>query len=71
MTAQGIRNPREKAENVILLGCNHPFVDPILLRPCLRLLERLGIEYTYLDREFCCGLPMVMIAKEAEKGKVL
>lgn len=65
----GIYREREKAENLILFGCYLPFRMPLSLRSYLRLLDRLGLEYTFLDKEYCCGLPMVEMSQGAERER--
>ena len=47
--------PRETAENLVFFGCYLPFLMPQLLRNYIEILERLGVEYTYLEKEFCCA----------------
>ena len=61
----GIRKPQEKAENVLIFGCYVPFRIPSELKDSLDLLSQLGIEYTFLDDEYCCALPLI----ETTKGK--
>lgn len=63
--ALDIQKPKEKAENLILFGCYGPYRIPFSLQRYLSLLERLGIEYTYLTKEHCCGVPVLEAALEA------
>ncbi|MFC1821619.1 heterodisulfide reductase-related iron-sulfur binding cluster [Thermodesulfobacteriota bacterium] len=55
----GIYKDREKARNLVIFGCYLPFGLPWSLRSYLKLLDRLGLDYTFLEREICCGLPLV------------
>ncbi len=67
----GIAGPKPNAENVIIFGCYPPFTVPLLVRDYLKLLDILGLEYTYLDWEYCCGQPLMTssVAEELEKSK--
>jgi Fe-S oxidoreductase len=71
LTAHGIPKPREKAENCVIFGCYRPFTTPFFVRDCLRLLDLLNIDYTYLDREYCCGSPLAAAASKDELNDVL
>jgi Fe-S oxidoreductase len=57
--ASGIARTRDRAENVLLFGCYRPFSTPYLVRDAVRLLDLLGVPYTWLDKEYCCGLPLL------------
>jgi len=67
----GIPPPKERAKNVIVFGCYLSFLTPLLLRDYIEILDRLGIEYTYLQDEFCCGLPMIQTTEGAEREKAI
>jgi len=67
----GIPRPKETAENLIVFGCYLPFITPLLLRDYLEVLDRLGMEYTYLENELCCGLPMIVTTEGAEQEKAI
>ena len=71
LAAHGIAKPKIKAENCVIFGCYRPFTTPFLVRDYLRLLDLLKIEYTYLDREYCCGAPLVMAASDEQRGAVM
>jgi Fe-S oxidoreductase len=60
LAAHGIANPRAQAENGIFFGCYRPFTTPFLLSDYLKLLDFLGVDYTFFDREYCCGMPLLM-----------
>lgn len=52
----GIRRPKKKSENVVQLSCLCVFGMTMQLRSMLKLLDRIGFDYTFLpDREYCCG----------------
>ena len=67
----GIPGPKETAKNCIAFGCYLSFITPLELRDYLEILDRLGIEYTYLDKEYCCGLPMVFSTEGEEREKAM
>ena len=71
LAAFGIRKPKSQAENGILFGCYRPFTTPFLLRDYIRLLDLLGVDYTYFEKEYCCGLPLVMQSEgeDQESGR--
>lgn len=69
LSSLGIPKPKEKAVNWIKFGCYRPFTYPFLIRNYIKLLDLLGIDYTYFDPEYCCGLPLVMESTENSLGK--
>ena len=62
LAAHGIPKAGATAENCLIFGCYRPFNTPFFLRDCVRLLELLDIDYTYLEHEYCCGAPLLMSA---------
>lgn len=73
--ALGLRPKRGPAENLIVLGCMSAFGQINLLMSYLKLLDRLGVSYTFIkDKEYCCGSPLLQDAigrhaSEAERQK--
>ena len=65
----GIEEPKEKAETVVLLGCYPLFRRPLSVRNYFMLLNRLGIDFTYLPEEMCCGLAPLEIAKGEDRKR--
>lgn len=65
--ALGIDPPRDRAETCIIFGCYFPMMLPLSVRNYLRLLNRVGIEFTFLKKEYCCGEFLVMTAKSEEE----
>jgi hypothetical protein len=55
----------QPVENVIQIGCAGPGVARPLIAYC-DLLRRLEVDYGFLDKEYCCGLPL--IEKRAFEG---
>ncbi|MEW5722265.1 MAG: heterodisulfide reductase-related iron-sulfur binding cluster [Thermodesulfobacteriota bacterium] len=45
----------ERAENVIISGCQIPAALPHVLAALSRLLSRAGTAHTFLSLEYCCG----------------
>lgn len=70
LAAQGIAKPKAKAENCVIFGCYRPFNTPFIVRDYIRLLDMLGIDYTYLDQEYCCGAPLAMQASAEQSDDV-
>ena len=56
--------PRE-ADTVVVIGCGYYRSLDAVARG-FRLLDLLGIDYTLLEKEFCCGAPM--IGQQVRKG---
>ncbi|MFH2124162.1 MAG: (Fe-S)-binding protein [Pseudomonadota bacterium] len=71
LAAHGIEKPKATAEICLIFGCYRPFTTPFLLREYIRLLDILCVEYTYLDQEYCCGAPLVMLATEEHRSEML
>jgi Fe-S oxidoreductase len=44
-----------RADNVIISGCQIPFLIPHVLQQYARILDRCGVSYTFLSKEYCCG----------------
>ena len=66
LAAHGITKPKESAKNAVIFGCYRPFTTPFLLRDYLTLMDLLSIDHTWLERENCCGYPLLMRAKEEQ-----
>jgi len=67
----GIAHPKPTAENVVIFGCYIPFTEPMLICDYLRLLDVLGTDYSYLEKEFCCGSPLRDSAGPNERDQAL
>jgi Fe-S oxidoreductase len=66
LAAHGIAKPQDTAKNAVIFGCYRPFTTPFLLRDYIRLMDLLSIDYTWLERENCCGYPLLMHGKEEQ-----
>jgi len=53
---------RERAEYTLLASCYNPYLVPEDMRALARLLDRLGVDYTLLPKEYCCGDPLFLHA---------
>jgi Fe-S oxidoreductase len=71
LASHGIAKPKARAENCIIFGCYRPFNTPYLVRDCIRLLDMLSIDYTYLDQEYCCGAPLAMQASRDQIDNIM
>lgn len=71
LAALGFPKPREKADVAVIFGCYNPFLKPDLLKDYLRLLDLLDVNYTYLDQEYCCGVPIVIQTTGEDRDKAL
>jgi Fe-S oxidoreductase len=65
------REPKQTAKNLLMFGCYLPFSSPFMVRDCIRLLDLLGLDYTYLEQEFCCGSPMVQVSTGMERKRAI
>lgn len=45
----------KQAENVIISGCLVMFMLPRVLKSLANILEKAGLSFTFLSREYCCG----------------
>ena len=70
LAAHGIANPKPNARHGIMFGCYRPFTTPFLLHDYIRLLDLLGVDYTWFEREYCCGLPFVMEPEGGSPEKI-
>ena len=55
-TMKAMKLPFDRpAENVVIMGCQNLMVVPNALQKFARILERGGVDYTFLSKEYCCG----------------
>ena len=68
------RNKYGTADNVVVMGC---FCFGVLLtvRSFCLLLNRLGVDYVFLQKEYCCGAPllgsMYLRGEDVKRGEEL
>lgn len=56
--------PAHHARTVYFAGCTASYVEKDIALASVRLLDRAGVDFTYLaDRESCCGTPMLVAGK--------
>ncbi len=70
LAANGVGRAAEEAENVLVFGCYRPFSTPDLVGDAARLLTRLGVGFTWLEKEYCCGLPLLHQAQGGRLAQV-
>ena len=55
---------KDKAEVAYFAGCTASYVENDIAKATVTLLDRAGIEFTYLGNdEACCGIPMLVAGK--------
>ena len=67
----GLPEPASHAENVVLLGCYPPFMDRDRIIAYFKLLDALNIDHTYLEREYCCGIPLLRGMTDKDNPKAV
>jgi len=56
--------PSHKAKNVYFAGCTASYVEQDIGMASVRLLDKAGIDFSYLgEKENCCGTPMLVAGK--------
>lgn len=60
-----------RAESVIISGCQIVYLLPQVLSSLARVLERGGLSYTFLSREYCCGNYLYRPAIQARNEEAL
>ena len=61
----------EKAENVLIASCFNPFIASEDMANFRKLLDHFKIDYTLLQKEYCCGDPLYIDAlKEGKKEEI-
>lgn len=43
------------AENIVIMGCQNLRLMPLVIQTFARILDRGGMDFTFLSREYCCG----------------
>jgi len=59
---------KETAENLVFLGCYHPFLSHERTVAYFELLDALGVEFACLDKEYCCGAFPIKLAKDDKES---
>lgn len=68
LAALGVAPAKQSAANALLFGCYRPFTTPYLVRDVIRLLDLLAVDYTWLDKEYRCGLALIGQAGPGEEA---
>jgi hypothetical protein len=45
----------QPAENIVIMGCQNLRLMPSVIQTLARILERGGMDFTFLSKEYCCG----------------
>jgi hypothetical protein len=59
------------AENVVIMGCQNLKLMPSVIRKFARVLERGGMDFTFLSKEYCCGNYLYRPAIKAKDEKAM
>jgi hypothetical protein len=59
------------AENIVIMGCQNLKLMPQVIRKFARLLERGGMDFTFLSKEYCCGNYLYRPAIKAKDEEVM
>jgi Fe-S oxidoreductase/FAD/FMN-containing dehydrogenase len=58
---RGKHGPEHKSKNVYFAGCTASYVEHDIGQASVRLLDEMGVDFTYLaEKESCCGTPMLV-----------
>jgi Fe-S oxidoreductase len=64
--------PGRKAKNVYFAGCTASYVENDIGMASVRLLDEVGVDFTYLgDKELCCATPMLVAGKWEQFAEVM
>ena len=64
--------PKTSAEYAIVFGCYSLYSNHTrLLKIYVNLLEQFGVDYTFLENEYCCGSPLVQASKRPERNQAV
>ena len=69
--ANGFGAAPSQAELALVFGCYRPFSTPEILREVAWLFQTLGVSHTWLEKENCCGLPMMHQVAEEDRPMML
>jgi hypothetical protein len=71
-TMKSLQLPHDRpAENVIIMGCQNLRAMPGVIQKFARVLDRGGMNYTFLSRETCCGNYLYRPAIKAKDGEAM
>jgi Fe-S oxidoreductase len=63
---------KEKSNIAYFPGCTASYVEKDIAVSTARLLQKAGVEFTYLGKdEACCGIPMLMSGKWDEFKEIM
>lgn len=71
LAANGFASAPPQADLALIFGCYRPFSTPDILREVAWIFQALGINHTWLEKESCCGLPMLHQVAAEDKPQML
>jgi len=71
LQALGLPEPKPMAENLLIFGCYTPFFFPFVLRDYIKLLDILGVNYTYSLDAVCCGAPIILASPRTQQEQAI
>ena len=69
--ANGFSGAPLQADLALVFGCYRPFSTPNILREVAWILGKLGIAHTWLEKENCCGLPLMHQVAAEDKPQMV
>ena len=71
LAANGFAAAPPQADLALIFGCYRPFSTPDILREVAWIFQTLGVSHTWLEKENCCGLPMLHQVAAEDKPQML
>ncbi len=71
LAANGFASAPQQADLALIFGCYRPFSTPQILREVAWLFQALGVSHTWLEKENCCGLPILHQVAAEDKPQML
>ena len=68
--ANGFVGAPKPADMALIFGCYRPFTTPNILREVSWIFARLGVSHTWLEKEYCCGQPLLHQVASEERPQM-
>ena len=69
--ANGFLGAPKPADLALIFGCYRPFTTPNILREVSWIFARLGVSHTWLEKEYCCGQPLLHQVASEDRPQML